>query len=128
MTKATAYAAHSEGTTTEANGENSHAEGLRTIANGNNSHSSGYNTYADRKSQMVIGECNIRDTDTGNSGSDRGKYAFIIGNGIWPHLSNALTVDWNGNIQMYLDTINVELDNSILTAIQSLGWENDVID
>lgn len=77
---------------------------------------------------MVIGTWNIRDTSTGSSGSDKGKYSFIIGNGTdIDSRSNALTVDWNGNVQMYLDTINVELDNSILTAIQSLGWEDDVI-
>ena len=128
-TIASGRGSHAEGYNTKASGQAAHAEGKDTQANGDYSHAGGEHTYADRRSQMVIGEYNIRDTDIGSSGQKKGKYLFIIGNGYADaSRSNAFTVDWNGNVQMYLDTVNVELDNSILTAIQSLGWEDDVID
>lgn len=95
-TIASEYCAHAEGYGTIANGNKSHAEGYNTTASGVNSHAGGYETTASRKSQTVIGEYNLVDT-TGNDGSDRGSYIFIIGNGYSNARSNAFTVDWNGN-------------------------------
>ena len=119
--KAIGLTSHTEGKSTIARGSMSHAEGYASKANGYCSHAQNYATIADSSSQTAIGKFNISDSDN--------TYSFIIGNGTsGSYRSNALTVDWNGNVQMYLDTINVELDNSILTAIQSLGWEDDVID
>ena len=87
-----------EGWNTEANGPGSHAEGYETKANGNYSHAQGYKTVANRAYQVAIGEFNEIDNYNLSTGT-RGKYAFIIGNGIDDdNRSNAITVDWNGNI------------------------------
>lgn len=77
QTKATAQSAHSEGTLSEANGKASHAQNNSTIANGN--------------AQTTLGKYNIADTTS----------AVIIGNGTGHSArSNALTVDWNGNVNI----------------------------
>ena len=125
-TLAGAFASHSEGFNSEAVGNYSHAEGENTVAAGNrshaendrakaygnSSHAQGYDTYAMGnfstacgnttraygRSTFVIGEYNSYPTPT-PAADVRGDHAFIIGNGTsgTPD-SNALTVDWDGNI------------------------------
>ena len=52
----------------------------------------GSNTISDSPGQTSIGKCNVQDSNN--------TYAFIIGNGTSTSArSNALTVDWSGNIQ-----------------------------
>lgn len=82
---------HAEGYGTTASGQGAHAEGGSTIASGDLSHASGFCTIAASHYQTVIGHFNMIDTtDT---------FAFIIGNGSSDTArSNALTVDWSGNI------------------------------
>ena len=82
---------HAEGYGTTASGQGAHAEGGGTIASGDLSHASGFCTIAASHYQTVIGHFNMIDTtDT---------FAFIIGNGSSDTArSNALTVDWSGNI------------------------------
>ena len=83
--------AHAEGCRTVANGSYSHAEGYCTVAKGEASHSAGFYTQAYGHYSYVIGKYNIIDSDN--------KYAFIIGNGTSSSkLSNAFSIDWNGNI------------------------------
>lgn len=65
--------------------------------NGDYSATFGQNLYAPDNGQFVIGRYN-RISD-----EERGRYAFIIGNGSPPfygeeNTSNALTVDWEGNL------------------------------
>ena len=81
---------HAESYYTTASGKNSHAEGYHTTASGENSHAEGYYTTASGKNQTVIGIYNIEDANS--------TYAFMIGNGTYNKRSNALTVDWDGNI------------------------------
>ena len=96
---------HAEGHSTTASGVDSHAEGLYTTASGDSSHAEGQYTIAQRKSQTVIGEYNIAD-EGGTDETTQGYYAFIIGNGyvdtqsLTIHKSNALTVDWAGNVDI----------------------------
>lgn len=98
-TIAEGHHSHAEGANAYAKGEASHAEGLSTYAEGDYSSAGGESTTAKRKSQTVIGRFNANDTQGANS-SAYGKYAFIIGNGTdEQHLSNALAVDWEGNIE-----------------------------
>ena len=98
-TTSVAYAAHVEGANNTASGMQAHAEGLGTSCSGNQSHAGGYGTIAQRASQMVIGEYNIADTGgLTPSPLSKGTYVFIIGNGSNSARSNALTVDWNGNV------------------------------
>jgi len=90
---------HAEGHDTRANGDQSHAEGLYSYANGYGSHAQNEGTLADGDCQTTIGKYNVSDTTS----------AFIIGNGeadpTFPDdpstatRSNALTVDWNGNVK-----------------------------
>lgn len=106
-TKASDGCAHAEGNQSEAAGYCSHAEGLRTkvttsgwyahaegadtIASGLSSHAGGTGTIAASNDQTVIGRYNIKD--------EGGSYAFIMGNGSSNTArSNALIVDWSGNI------------------------------
>ncbi len=101
---------HAEGNNTDAYGEASHAEGGSTNAYGKYSHAGGYCTIADSEAQTVIGKHNIGDRNN--------KYAFIIGNGT-SSPSNALTVDWQGNMSLptgHIDTIDMtttEISNFI---------------
>ena len=112
---ATALAAHAEGYSTEASGLGSHAEGLNSTAAGDGSHSEGSGfangTYAHAEgdttratgsyshaqnqgtkaagnSQTALGRYNVEDTTS----------AVIIGNGAVGSRSNALTIDWDGNV------------------------------
>lgn len=87
---------HAENDETTASGEASHAEGYETVASGTYSHAEGYNTIAARCSQHTFGEYNIEDTQ-GSSGSSKGKYIEIVGNGTANARSNARTLDWSGN-------------------------------
>ena len=81
---------HAEGGSTKAHGISSHAEGGNTIAKGYYSHAEGLNTIATTYAQHVQGKYNIEDTEN--------KYAHIVGNGTSvDNLSNAHTLDWNGN-------------------------------
>ena len=90
--RATAPYSHAEGFGTVASGFASHAEGEGANATGSHSHASGSGTIAAGSSQTAIGKYNGEDT--------AGKYAFIVGNGASTSArSNALTVDWDGNVE-----------------------------
>lgn len=134
-TTASNFGSHSEGGTTTASGEYSHAEGRDTIASGHSSHSEGNKTTASGKyshasgiatkataaGQFVIGSNNTVDDNA----------IFIIGNGSYTDISgtitpgtpsNALEVDWNGNLttsgsietgDIYCSGINCSGINSI---------------
>ena len=91
-TTASGHHSHAEGDYTTASGRYSHAEGQNCVASGTHSHAEGCYTKASSDYQHVSGKFNVEDTAK--------KYAMIIGNGTEPSvLSNAFTVDWNGNIQ-----------------------------
>ena len=91
-TEASGLSAHAEGNVTTASGQSAHAEGMRSVASGSESHAQNWRTKASSFAQTAIGKCNIEDTTD--------KYALIIGNGTADDArSNALTVDWNGNVQ-----------------------------
>lgn len=78
-----------------AKGSYSTAMNLHTEANGEASTAIGYYTSANGKYQFVAGANNIVDNNN--------KYAMIIGNGSGAIKSNALTVDWNGNLNVIGD-------------------------
>ena len=134
------------------------------------SHAQNEGTIAATDAQTAIGTYNIADdladdvgTDYGGAmhpykymqdgtyAQEYGHYAVIIGNGNKVTVyrdgnytlctSNALTVDWTGNVQMYLDlgsnvyeTQSIPtglatsgLDKDLFNAIYNLGWVSDVI-
>lgn len=89
--KASGTHSHAEGSNTTASGGNSHAEGYDTTAKGNYSHAQNYHTSANWDSQTTIGKYNDNKVNT----------AFEIGNGTSDTArSNALTVDWSGNVDI----------------------------
>ena len=88
-TTASSYYSHAEGERVTASGEYSHAEGGWTTASGQGSHAEGYYTTASSNYQHAQGKYNIEDS------SD--VYAHIVGNGTSSTLSNAHTLDWDGN-------------------------------
>ena len=73
-------------------GDYSHSTGRRTNAGGDYSHAQNWGTIASSTAQTAIGKCNVEDTAN--------TYAVIVGNGdpINAVQSNALTVDWSGNV------------------------------
>lgn len=86
----------------------SHAEGFNTLASGDYSHASNEGTIAASDSQTAIGKYNIADEDD--------DYIFIIGNGTNSDTrSNALRVDWNGNLQIAGDLQDMD-GNSLLSG------------
>ena len=90
-TVALGYASHAEGTLTSASGESSHAEGRESDASGVYSHAQNYGTDASGLAQTALGMYNVSDPS--------GNYAVIIGNGSDDSSrSNALTIDWSGNV------------------------------
>lgn len=87
-TTASGQSSHAEGEHTEASEIGAHAEGSYTKAMGAYSHAGGVGTIAKNDYQTVIGRYNAHKNS-----------AFIIGNGSSDtERSNALTVDWDGNI------------------------------
>lgn len=89
-TKAISTTAHAEGHYT-VSGEFSHAEGNRTVASGYYSHAQNSRTVAASESQTALGTYNIKDA------SDI--YACIIGNGDIYGRSNAVAIEWGGDIR-----------------------------
>ena len=110
--KAYGIYSHAENYNTEAHGSCSHAEGAYTYASGARSHVEGYYTTANGANQHVQGRYNIEDTEE--------KYAHIVGNGAEGDLSNAHTLDWDGNAWFAGDV-------SIGTENKKLATEDMVI-
>ena len=131
-TEASGEASHAEGYQTTASGENgSHAEGNYTFAIGESSHSQGLGTTANKLAQMAIGSWNVLDTSSStvhpSLNDDYGEYALIIGNGTNKNnRSNALTVDWDGNINAagsYYGSIpTCKYIAAASTAKSATGW------
>ena len=129
---AAGFASTAEGGYTRAIGAFSHAGGYNTIALGDGSYAGGFSTITNpnRDAQVVIGQYNIQDTSVPDI-LNRGGLLFIIGNGIGisgasNERSNALTVDWYGNItinnhdseigHVYSASKNVAISNTAIDA------------
>lgn len=105
ITTANAHYSHSEGDRTTASGQSSHAEGSSSESSGTGAHAQNLFTKASKAGQTALGTYNVEDTSsttTHPSGTaGYGKYAAIIGNGTADNArSNALTVDWSGNVDI----------------------------
>ena len=97
-TEASGRASHVEGRYCTAAATASHAEGLQSEAAAAAAHAQNAGTIAASWAQTAIGQYNVADSaDT---------YALIIGNGADLNTrANALTVDWNGGVNMGDDLI-----------------------
>ena len=90
-TQATGLRSFAGGQNSVAANQNAFAFGNSVTANANNSTAFGLNTFSGGENQFIIGKYNILDSTK----------AFIIGNGASDvQRNNALTVDWNGNLQV----------------------------
>lgn len=98
--------------------------GLNSSGGGANSFGIGENTIHNGVNSFVLGKYNIPDDE---------KYAVIVGNGSTDAQSNALTIDWNGNvigqamagvIQMYAGSVQQSVDSYgiITTTGAPDGW------
>jgi len=69
--------------------------------------------------QFACGKYNSEDPD----------YAFMVGNGTYKTVSNALAVTWDGDALLALDTTaeSGTTDGDLYSAITALGWESEVI-
>lgn len=155
---------HAEGYYSTTNGYGAHVEGYATRASGNVSHVMGMFNKEDPSYYALTTDSYVHSNKTyytynydaytpvSNPTDDQistyyehldyeageminGGYAFIIGNGTSTRTrSNALTVDWNGGIQMFLDSDGTSSsaattgdDMDLFNAIYDLGWYSDVI-
>ena len=83
----------------------------------------GQGLYAEKDGEFVIGRFNEQELQT------ESKYAFVVGNGeTEEHRSNALTIDWSGNICFGVDVAGSETDAELVIAITNDGWDDDVYD
>ena len=93
---------HAEGTHTTASSYGAHAEGVDSTASHQGTHAQNVGTIAAKWAQTAIGKYNVQDPNSVTdpvSYYDRGKYAFIIGNGAsLSSRSNAFTVGWDGAV------------------------------
>ena len=92
-TTASGNCSHAENTGCIASGSNSHAEGYHTIARGEHSHASGSHTIAGME-VFALGRYNKKAEDV----------ALVVGNG-WgndshEYRSDALTLDYSGNLKL----------------------------
>ena len=117
-TTAADIGAHAEGWSSEANGMASHAEGLGCIAEGVESHAQNSYTIAGSDYQTALGKYNIADSaDT---------YVVIVGNGTADNArSNALTVDWSGNVEASGDI--TDGNGNVLSAMLNASLLGDYV-
>ena len=108
---------HVEGFNTAASGDSSHAEGQDSVASGDYSHAQNVGTIAASDNQTALGAYNVADANNA--------YAVIVGNGTSGSTrSNALTVDWQGNVEC-AGTINPTATASTITASSGASVTGD---
>lgn len=121
------YASHAEGFGTKASGINgSHSEGDGSVASGDASHAQNKATIAASNNQTALGKYNVAD--------NADAYAVIIGNGTADNArSNALTVDWTGNVEAAGDiedgsgnVLADKADTSTLATVATSGEYSDL--
>ena len=108
-------------------GDYSHSTGRGTNAGGDYSHAQNWKTIASSTAQTAIGKCNVEDTAN--------TYAVIVGNGdpINAVQSNALTIDWSGNVEAAGDiedgsgnVLSDKADSSTLATVATSGEYSDL--
>jgi hypothetical protein len=119
-TTASEFASHAEGNDTTASGGDSHAEGYETTASGSSSHAEGYKTtasgFASHAQNLGTISASLYQTALGkyNELDNSDTYVLIIGNGSSEsNRSNALTVDWDGDVEISGNLTQVPLTETI---------------
>ena len=99
----------------------SFAHGAYTTASGQASHAEGVGTVANHLAQNVSGMYNIPDPAS-TTDDQRGTYIEIVGNGTASTLSNARTLDWEGNEKISGNlTINAGSANEVTITPELLN-------
>lgn len=115
---------HAEGFYTQASGTSSHAEGLQTKALGSYSHVEGIRTKSTHAYQHVFGAYNKLDSSS-NLSDEKGTYIEIVGNGTSDNLTNARTLDWQGNEtlsgKLTAKEISIKTENEDGPSIEANG-------
>ena len=83
---------HAEGRGNTVDGIFGHAEGRDNNAGGAYSHAQNHGTKASGEAQTAMGKYNVEDTSNA--------YAVVVGNGNATTPSNAVALDWNGNLRI----------------------------
>jgi len=116
---ASADSSHAEGFQTTASGNYAHSEGMEAIASGNCSHAQNRGTIASAYNQTALGKFNVSDKTS----------AVIIGNGTADNTrSNAMTIDWNGNVdteRLHIRTVSDANISSTLDVAEILYFLNN---
>lgn len=88
-------------------------------ATASGSHAEGQGTKASSSNQHVQGKFNAEDTED--------KYAFIIGNGTSDtSRSNALTVDWDGNVVLGSDIFSTKTNGELVSLLETSELANNL--
>lgn len=106
-TVASDLSCHAEGSGTTASGNCSHAENMGCIASGSNSHAEGYHTIARGEHSHASGSHTIAGMEVfalGRYNKKAEDVALVVGNG-WgndshEYRSDALTLDYSGNLKL----------------------------
>lgn len=106
-TVASNLSCHAEGSGTTASGNCSHAENMGCIASGSNSHAEGYHTIARGEHSHASGSHTIAGMEVfalGRYNKKAEDVALVVGNG-WgndshEYRSDALTLDYSGNLKL----------------------------
>lgn len=98
---------HAEGSGTTASGNCSHAENMGCIASGSNSHAEGYHTIARGEHSHASGSHTIAGMEVfalGRYNKKAEDVALVVGNGwgndSYEYRSDALTLDYSGNLKL----------------------------
>lgn len=106
-TVASNLSCHAEGSGTTASGNCSHAENMGCIASGSNSHAEGYHTIARGEHSHASGAHTIAGMEVfalGRYNKKAEDVALVVGNGwgndSYEYRSDALTLDYSGNLKL----------------------------
>lgn len=106
-TVASNLSCHAEGSGTTASGNCSHAENMGCIASGSNSHAEGYHTIARGEHSHASGNHTIAGVEVfalGRYNKKAEDVALVVGNGwgndSYEYRSDALTLDYSGNLKL----------------------------
>ena len=119
-TEASGYTSSSFGSFTLATGTGAVALGEHSTASGKFSIAAGERTKAEGFGTMAIGIWNTSDPDASPETFDLSNRAFVIGNGTFPVLSDAMTVLFDGTTTIAGD-LTINSDVRLKTKINSLG-------
>lgn len=106
-TVASNLSCHAEGSGTTASGNCSHAENMGCIASGSNSHAEGYHTIARGEHSHASGNHTIAGVEVfalGRYNKKAEDVSLVVGNGwgndSYEYRSDALTLDYSGNLKL----------------------------